>query len=349
MLPYNANVNFLEDVATIACPSFTGRMTETEYLQRVAPCTGRSLSDLDFFYACAPQRIHELFTTYLPWQHDYMPPPAGALWPPVWTPACCFMRSHVPPELFWTAWSRQQLPRGQEEQLEGFHIRDDNDTYAVEGLWIYVARGAGVRYSLGPKTLKVPCKLLAFGAMGLAHEDTAALIYRAAMRAQPNVVRDVSITATAQQFFPEATTPVQALVRLLEVLTRLYEHGDASGFGWHDLYAMDRLNNSADYDRYLTPMAKAAGITSLQFCVQANGMAGWAHEVVLLQSRVLYKPKDATWAGWQDLASSMQDTCGRACHVDVNRWMATCQSMDLPLACLGKPNALPSGGYSSSD
>jgi len=330
----------------VSCSQFP-RLSEEVYLKHIFPaCTHGSLSDLDFFYACAPARLEELYSVYWPWRHGYQAPPKGVLWPPVWTPACCYAVNHYDASSFWTFQPRDS----DRDFIEGFHIRDDNPLYAVEGLWVYAARGAGVRYFTG-QTLRVPCKILAFAELGLQAEDVASLIHNplGSMHAMPTVARTVNIAEEALRLCPPpeglgtlaATT--WSLVRMIEILTRLYKEGDTQGRSAQDLYDLDRLNNSADFDLYLIPMARAAGYDSLQFYTQANGMGGWAHEVVLLQAKVLYKPEEAKWQGWKEMAHLMRDACGNACAPDVSHWMGLCESMEMPSTCLGAANVLPTG------
>ena len=174
------------------------------------------------------------------------------------------------------------------------------------------------------------------------------------MRAMPNVTREVSMAEVALRYFPPpqdlsgSASIHAALARLIRTLNDLYERGEKSGFSVDALYQMDRINNSADFDLYLIPMARAAGYESLQFLTQANGMGGWAHEIVALQARVLYKPEERKWRGWEKMGEWMRDGCGNVCEPDYSKWMTTCKGMELPRDCLGAPNELPAYGFEAS-
>lgn len=330
---------------TVSCSSFS-KMSIDAYLKSVyGECAQRkNIWQLSFFYACCPAEVIAHYGVYLPWKHNYRPPPVGILWPPVWTPACAFLLNRVHPQSFWTIDPQVADLR---DTVEGYHTRDDNTFYAVEGLWVYAGQGAGVMYKLG-KTLRVPCKILAFLELGLSLEDLASLIHNTGMEAMPNVSVSIKIEDVAKRYFTPPSTfgasaqgSIWSITRLLTTMQKLYTRGEKGGFSSQALYDMDRVNNSAGYDTYLILMARAAGWDSVQFLRQANGNGGWAHEVVLLQANILYKLQESAWPGWRDISKNMLDGCGNPCQPDFSKWMTLCKRTRLPAPCLGDQNALP--------
>lgn len=296
---------------------------------------------LRFFYACAPSTFAEDYGVYLPWMHAYAPPPHGTLWPPVWTPACTYILNEVDPLRFWESPGEAGAADG--TYAECFHIRDDNTQYAVEGLWLYLGVGSGVRYNVG-KSLRAPCKILAFERLGVGPEDTAALIVNmpGTVRAQPDVTRSVSVVDVALRHFrpPAGLESVSAaawsVARLIETLEQLYSGTYTGALTTSELYDVDRVNNSADYDLFLMPMAKAAGYDSVQFTRQANGNGGWAVEIVLIGESIMYKPVELHWKGWSTIAAMMQTGCGESCTPNYSQSLTMCDEQAIPRSCLGR-------------
>jgi hypothetical protein len=260
------------------------KLSMEDYLSAVyGPCAAsKDWMDLVFFYACLPQVVMDRYPVYLPWHHDFAPPPRGTLSPPVWSPACTFVVTLVEPSSFWSWPGKRGYPDG--AAVEAFHVRDDNPTYAVEGVWLYAGSGSGVKFDVG-KSLRAPCKLLAFRALGMSPTDVGALVYNPLgdTRALPDIGGGyVKVADTALSHFPQpaatdaSAAAVAAIAEMVRTLEGLYEKGDTRGLDWEALYEIDRTNNSADYDLYLVPMAKSAGYDSIQFTSQSNGCGGWA-------------------------------------------------------------------------
>jgi hypothetical protein len=66
-------------------------------------------------------------------------------------------------------------------------------------------------------------------------------------------------------------------------------------------YDIDRVNNTADLDGYITMLARDKGFDSVQFTMAANGNGGWAHEIVWVQFEQLVKQNENTWKGWDEM------------------------------------------------
>ncbi len=279
---------------------------------------------LNFLYACAPKSLKAFYAPFYDpdTSKDYAPVPLYASWRPIWYSQNLFSVNLYPPNKWWIYYDSLKFRSG--EKVEGLHIRDDNPLYPVFGYWMYVTTGTGVFYDLG-KTLPARSKVHALAMLGLSPARIAQEIGDKHYWKNPNEP-DLAVADLARDRFGGSVEQMVVCILNLD-----------------EDYDIDRINNSADYDELITTLAKEQGYDSVQFQVQANGLGGWAHEVVFVAPDPLEKIKEVEWKGWNYMRDimSLEDPdgykCSKACEplVTEERSVITCEAQKLGLDCLG--------------
>jgi len=287
---------------------FTKDMNVLRYYNAVYPKADKYIKkywqklNLNFFYACAPQKIADSYGGVIdPDKTGYAPPDLGAAWVPIWFSPGTYAINLYPPQNWWDYPHKDGFSDG--EWVEMMHGIDDNDFYTVYGYWTYYTKGSGVWYNVG-KTLKARNKLDALRKLGMSRDEIAQLIQNT--NYMTNAVSDYqTIQSLADSLFDHsaAILPLQRVKLLVDVASNPSSFTDL--FTTDQLYAADRANNSADWDGDITTLAWSQGYDSVQFTVQANGNGGWAHETVFCGMETLRKDLEKTWKGWPWMRARM--------------------------------------------
>lgn len=287
--------------------------TVQTYLKQVYPLTSSTRAlPIEFLYACAPKQAFA--TTFFDPEKskNYVPAPYGQWWRPVWFPAGAFTLNLYPPTSWW---DYKYLDKYKDNStLEAIHTRDDNPYYPVYGLWAYVAKGTGVFYNVG-RTLLARNKIHALYLLGMTAPEIADF-------------------AKDKHYYYNPARPYESYYGGAPAIEYILTTGKN--------YELDRFNNTADFDPLITTMAKDKGYDSVQFQIQANGMGGWAHEIVYVSPIPLLKEKEVEWAGWSQMARFMSVRDPRNVNppepcqpvVSDDRDIVICQKQGLPASCL---------------
>lgn len=261
-----------------------------EYLNMIYPDAKKlpNISDLNFFYECIPKEVIQKFGPI--YSTLYVPAPYNRLWTPVWFPSGAVAVNKYDPTSWWTY--QTQAKSG---WVEVMHVPDDIPKYKVYGYWVYQTTGSGVMINLG-NTLACANKIEALFKLMGSIDAVAKFIQDKNYQTRNNITR--AVKDLAQDYFAQSKTPVHDLVS--KVLTN------------NNVYDIDRLNNSADWDPVITTKANQAKYDSVQFIIQANGNGGWAHEIVFtgMPLKYLLKSQEKTWPGWSWILNRIKSSAG---------------------------------------
>ena len=259
-----------------------------DYLKMVYP--NSSLSNpiqLCFIYSCAPSIIKNIYK--LNPRNNYKPVDLYTFWTPIWYPENCYTLNLYPPNNWMNFINLNKYTDNM--SIEGIHSRDDNPWYTVWGLWIYVTIGTGVFYNIG-KTLQAYNKIHALYLLGVSVPDIASLLIDKYYYYNPDKPSLKIIDLAKERF--QSTSDLNSMIELIKYI-----------LDKNDVYDYDRINNTADIDSYIIFLAKSKNYDSVQFQVQANGMGGWAFEIVFTNFKTLSKPSELNWDGWSEFSDKM--------------------------------------------
>jgi hypothetical protein len=320
-------------------PEFFADETTLAYYRMVYPnCALNGVPPLHFLYSCAPACLQAFYKPFVDPHGDkqYKAPELYATLRPIWYPEGLWSVNLHSPTKWWTYYN--PLKYADNLSVEGLHVRDDNDVYPVYGYWIYVTQGTGVFYNLG-KTLRARNKIESLYMLGMTSREIAQFILdKFYYNYREPTKESLSIVAVARGF--AGGSDLEKAVAMIEYILNVGKD-----------YDVDRINNTADLDAKITQLAKSQDYDSVQFQVQANGMGGWAHEVVFVGASPLLKTREVNWAGWPAMKELMTVSdpngvkCAQPCEpaIDADRRVITCLAQNIPVDCLGKPSVDPYG------
>lgn len=309
------------------------------YLKLIYPSYNNiCLEDLNFYYSCYPKNILEYYgTEYISEKNNYKPPPKDKLWTPIWFPSGALALNKYDPNKWWEYKPKYKSLNGitNSNWVEIMHTPDDNPYYPVFGYWVYQTTGSGVFMNLG-NTLVVPNKITALYKLGFSLNEIVQIIkdtkYMINIQDKYSSVNDVS-----QKLYPDNDILVSLKNLIIDIIK-----GSKN-------YLLDRVNNSADWDKIIVENANLKGYDSVQFTVQANGMGGWAHEIVFtgISDTNLQKKVEKTWNGWPWVQARLRNglKLNNICTFNPNKnyQIVTCQEQkitNLP-NCIKKNNSSP--------
>lgn len=246
------------------------------YLSKIYPNSSQlTKPEIEFIYSFAPRDKNKKYFDPEK-ERNYSPPEFNWWWRPVWYAPNTFSLNLYPPRAWWNYRDLNKYPS--DSFVEGVHVRDDNPFYSVYGYWIYKAPGSGVFYNVG-KTLLARNKIHALFLLGMDAAEIADLL------------RD-------ERYYYNPDRPSEEYYGGMKSIESILQDGKN--------YNLDRFNNTAAMDRAITTRARAQGYDSVQFQIQANGMGGWAHEIVFVSPTPLLKKREKTWPGWTDMKKRME-------------------------------------------
>jgi hypothetical protein len=267
--------------------------------------SNKFMDTLNFFYEFVPKEyIGEI---YFPSQNDWKPPEIGQIWYPIWFQGgpkskcgSTSARNLYPPN----NWLNYENKFGFQDNtlLETLHTVDDNPYYTVFGLWTYYTKGSGVWINLG-KTVKSVNKIHALYLLGLDVNDIAGLIMSSSFMIN-NSPLELTVSDLVKRIYPSIKDLKNSCIALVREILEFTENGGnkvLEGDELERMYLIDRVNNSADWDGYITMLARSKGYQTVQFTVQANGNGGWAHEIVYVGVTPLVKARESEWHSWSQL------------------------------------------------
>lgn len=281
----------------------------SSYLSKIyPPGVQKDVSSFNFFYMdCLPSSLASELGPLKPDDMEVLPK-FKELWFPVWfhkgTAAINLYNPSNPLEY--------PLIDGIKDYqwAEFMHTNDTQDFYTVYGLWAYYTNGSGVSYNIG-RSLKAQTKIKSLAILGLSIEDIAGLLRTLSFLVNTNQSSQtvISFVNSRYQQFSTESEKLDALVRDLL-------------FGPFD-YDIDRVNNTADLDGYITMLARDKGYDSVQFTMAANGHGGWAHEIVWVHFQDLVKQNEKNWSGWSKMQKSI------ACTTKIFDGMLVCEDSNI--------------------
>lgn len=316
------------------------------------------MDDLNFYYEFIPETfIKSQGNIYFPSEHDWNPPEMNKLWYPIWYnggpdtgcgSSCA--RNLYPPN----NWLDYKNRKGFESNtfVESLHTIDDNPFYTVSGFWLYYAVGSGVWIDIG-RTVKAVNKIHALNLLGLDEVDIGGLIMTSEFMVN-NSPLSLKVVDLVKKLYPHIPQLKNACIELVkEILTFSTQQSPTQPLAGGELermYLIDRVNNSADWDSYISMIARSQGYQSIQFTVQANGNGGWAHEIVYCGTTPLVKIVESEWGGWAQIKSKItiadpMNTYSH-CQCDFTPGISrvVCDAQDIPkTACGGGSGG--GGGY----
>jgi hypothetical protein len=276
-----------------------------KYLNLIYKDTSKiSIKNLNFYYACYPKKILEYYgKLYNSHENNYNPPPKGKLWTPIWFPKDAVAVNNYDPNNWWEYKTNKknwiEIIRSNyspsNKWIEVIHTPDDNPYYPVVGYWVYQTTGSGVFMNVG-KTLISPNKISSLYKLGYNVNQIANIIkdtkYMNNINENYSNVNDIAI-----KMYPN----IDLIKSLEKIVTNILEGSKK--------YLIDRINNSADWDKIIVETANKKGYDSVQFTIQANGMGGWAHEIVFTGMDVQYLNKNVekSWKGWSWIQSRLRN------------------------------------------
>jgi hypothetical protein len=288
-----------------------------KYLRQVYPLAS-NLNNLtiEFIYSCAPRSYFGSKFIDPEKTKDYKPVSKGEWWRPIWFPKDAFALNLYSPNSWWDYQYINAYKDG--SFIEAMHVRDDNPYYPVYGLWTYLAKGSGVFYAVG-HTLLARNKIHALHLLGME-------------------TYEIVDYAKDKHYYYNPDKPMEPYYGGFHSFDYIINVGRD--------YDLDRFNNTADFDQIIVRMARAQGYDSVQFQVQANGMGGWAHEIVFVSVNPVLKKDEVKWAGWKDMDHQMtiRDPSGKKrperCHPVINkeRDVIGCKMQTLPNSCFISKN-----------
>jgi len=239
---------------------------DIKYLRKVYPNKGGwlpNIDSLDFFYKPnAPKRLKSQKSYN---ESNQKVPDLYDLMQPVWTPDFTVFRNRYPSNKWWNHGAVSGFADYQ--NVEIIHTPDDNPYYTVFGSWFYYARGSGVGINVG-KTLRAKNKIHALNLLGLSTQEIATKFKDVTFMMRTDIPYS-SLKALSSQTGLSSS-------KIVEIATCPERYSDNK-----DLYLIDRLNNSADFDETLFFLGRTQGYETIQFTTQANGNGGWGFEIIL--------------------------------------------------------------------
>lgn len=239
---------------------------DIQYLRKVYPNKGGwlpSLDSLDFFYVpnvpkrLNSQKMYNEATQKVPDLYDLMHP--------VWTPDFTLFRNRYPSTKWWD--NKTVSGFSDCQNIEIMHTPDDNPYYTVFGTWFYYAKGSGVAINIG-KTLRAKNKLHALRLLGLSTQEIAMKFKDVTF-----MIRTDIPSSDLKSLSSQTGLSSSKIVEIAMFPERYSDH--------KDLYLIDRLNNSADFDETLFFLSRTQGYDTIQFTTQANGNGGWGFEILI--------------------------------------------------------------------
>ena len=254
---------------------------------------------LNYFYCCAPEEIKQYFGGIVPVNDGSEPPPLLSACTPIWFPKDAYaINLHVPYN-WWIYPYVKGFPCY--DKVELLHVRDDNPAYTVFGYWTYFAKGSGVFYNIG-RTLSGMTKLNVLLKLGLSLDDVAGLIINTFFWLDYNNTQ-VSIRSHAQQLIEGSYDDITKVKMMIQIQAEPWRYKHM--YSNRNLYLIDRINNSADWDGYITLLARDQGYDTIQFTCAANGNGGHQHEICFVGFPTLVKSNEITWPSWKQLLKRM--------------------------------------------
>lgn len=290
----------------------------TTYLKKVYPKDWEKVNwkDLIFFYSkCAPPQLFQEYNTYYSRSNNYQPPPVSRLWVPIWSVSGILYKNIYPPREWWA----NSIVKGFKDNsiVELTHVRDDNPLYKVYGYWTYYAKGSGVKYNLG-KTIVAKNKVEMLVNLGMSRREIIDILGDTNYLINPLSPVN-SVQELAKKLFRHSDNPLEQLLDILLGKQGYTTNRDV-------LYAIDRVNNTSDFDEKMIKLAKSKGYDSIQLTTQANGNGGWGCEIVFVNVNPLDKVRESDWGGWTDIKKRLVGCTVNPLNFN---FMLTCNEQDL--------------------
>ena len=319
------------------------------YYNRIYP-NGKHVNkfwkDLNFFYDCVPNSY--LMPIYDSVKFNYRPPRFNVPWVPVGFHTNTFAINQFPSNEWWV----YKYSEGFRDNsfVEMIHVKDDNPFYDVYGYWCYYAKGCGTFYNVG-RSLRAYNKLDALVKLGFSSDKILSLVLNSRYMinvsfSDGNVPLDL-----ARDIYPNSImTDSDKMNNIIDLASRAPNRYDLEVYNTKALYAIDRINNTADWDKILCQGAKSQGYDSIQFLVQANGHGGWATEIVFVGMNKLLKDEENVWKGWNYINNRLyvmnpksrqnKEKCSFNPEYDLNYSIVSCPQQNL-VQCITEPSSNP--------